>query len=151
MILIFLIYLVMQSVIVPWAHITCVIKIKQIFSFHQMYRILNDRSIVLAPSTAQFKPALWNNNLNTLDHWTLCPLPHGFLSIYTYSGSCLWLGIHRCRGLTARQWSVAFYIGNLCIPQFWYPWGWGVGFPWNWSRESPGTRELSGSQKLPTG
>ena len=105
----------------PWARITCVIKIKQIFHFHQTYRILNDRSIALAPSTAQLKPALWNDNLSTVDHWTICPLPCGFLSINTCTVSCLWLGIHRWRGPTVRHWPAAFYTGNLRIRQFWYP------------------------------
>ena len=134
----------------PWARITCVIKIKQIFCFHQTYRILNDRSIALAPSTAQLKPALWNDNLSTVDHWTICPLPRGFLSINTCTVSCLWLGIHRWRGPTVRHWPAAFYTGNLRIRQFWYPRGGGGGCSWNWPSEHPGTRELSGGQKLST-
>lgn len=37
------------------------------FNFQQMHRVLNDQTITLALSTTQFKPALRNNNLRTVD------------------------------------------------------------------------------------
>lgn len=37
------------------------------FNFQQVHRVLNDQSITLALSTTQFKPALRNNNLRTVD------------------------------------------------------------------------------------
>ena len=61
-ILISLTHSVMWSAILPWAHITYVMKVKQIFSFHQMHRIVNDQSITSALPVAQCKPGPWSDH-----------------------------------------------------------------------------------------